>query len=157
MLKAYQVALYFLFLAREQDSGEIISNLKMQKLLYYAQGEFLAIFNKPLFSDKIEAWKYGPVVKSVYEKFKVYGRLAIDFKELENFKSEVYNKEALDFLPFFYKKYIKFSALELVEKTHNEPPYKQVYSEYITQEITQESLKEFFTQELNKRAEKWAD
>ena len=74
MLKSYDVALYFLFRARELEAGDTISNLKMQKLLYYAQGHFLATYKKPLFDDKIEAWKYGPVVKEVYDKFKIYGR-----------------------------------------------------------------------------------
>ena len=38
------------------DSGELISNLKLQKLLYYMQGFHLAYFNEPLFEEDIEAW-----------------------------------------------------------------------------------------------------
>ena len=52
------------FLARnritaEEAGGEYISNLKLQKLLYYAQGCFLAVTGKPLFSDPIVAWQHG--------------------------------------------------------------------------------------------------
>lgn len=117
-MKAYDVALYFLFRARELEAGDTISNLKMQKLLYYAQGHYLAIFDKVLFDDDIEAWKYGPVVKNVYDVFKVYGNLAIDFKELDNFKRELYTEEHLDILPFVFNKY-NIQAKELVNKTHN--------------------------------------
>lgn len=42
------------------DNLEFISNLKLQKLLYYEQGYHLAIFDTPLFDADIEAWMYGP-------------------------------------------------------------------------------------------------
>ncbi|TQR33794.1 hypothetical protein DMB92_02615 [Campylobacter sp. MIT 99-7217] len=151
-LKAFDVALYFLFLAKKDNAGDIISNLKMQKLLYYAQGHFLALYDKPLFLEKIEAWKFGPVVKSIYDKFKIYHDLAIDFKELESFNSSVYTEEHLDFLPFFYKKYNSFSAWDLVMKTHSEKPYKDYYLEYNTQEIPLESIKSFFKEQIKKEA-----
>ena len=79
-LKAYDIALYFLFRARELEAGEVISNLKMQKLLYYAQGHFSALYDEPLFEERIEAWRYGPVVKNVYDRFAKYTNLAIDFR-----------------------------------------------------------------------------
>ena len=54
-------------------TGKSISNMKLQKLLYLAQGIHLAINNDtPLFEDSINAWKYGPVVPSVHHKFKIY-------------------------------------------------------------------------------------
>jgi uncharacterized phage-associated protein len=43
-----------------------LTHLKIQKLLYFAQGWHLAYFDFPLFEDPVEAWKYGPVVTSVY-------------------------------------------------------------------------------------------
>ena len=42
----------------------------MQKILYFAQGIHLAEFGSPLFTNKIYAWEYGPVIKEVYHKFK---------------------------------------------------------------------------------------
>ncbi len=55
------------------ETGKSISNMKLQKLLYLAQGIHLALkSDTPLFEDPIEAWKYGPVVPSVYHKFKIY-------------------------------------------------------------------------------------
>ena len=70
MPSAVDVARYFLAQS-DDDAGDIISNLKLQKLLYYAQGVTLALTGKPLFSDPIEAWQHGPVVPSVYRLYKV--------------------------------------------------------------------------------------
>lgn len=53
IIKALNVAKYLLSLVN-QDNGDTISNLKLQKLLYYVQGYYLAYFNKPLFNEKIE-------------------------------------------------------------------------------------------------------
>ena len=50
-MKAIDVARHFLFLARSFDGGDTISNLKMQKMLYYAQGWHLALTSKELFGD----------------------------------------------------------------------------------------------------------
>lgn len=43
--------------------------MKLQKLLYYVQGFHIAVFNRPLFNEDIEAWMYGPVVPAVYEYY----------------------------------------------------------------------------------------
>ena len=59
------------------NSADQLSNLKIQKLLYYAQGCSLASLNDPLFDDELVAWKLGPVVEAVYEKFQNYGRSGI--------------------------------------------------------------------------------
>lgn len=148
IFSAYDVALYFLFIARKDNAGDTISNLKIQKMLYYAQGEFLAFFDVALFPEKIEAWKHGPVVKKIYDNFRKYGKLAIDFKELENFRSEIYTKEHLDFLPFIYKKYNSLSAWDLAQKTHKETPWLKNYTENNTNEIPLKDLKEFFKKSL---------
>ncbi len=52
--------------------GDPISNLKLQKLLYYCQGWFLALNFQRLFSDPIEAWIRGPVVRSVWQQYKTH-------------------------------------------------------------------------------------
>ena len=57
-----------------KDEEEGITNLKLQKLLYFAQGFSYQRFSKPLFDDEIEAWELGPVVLSVYHQYSSYGR-----------------------------------------------------------------------------------
>ena len=69
MCIAINVAKYFL-LKSNPEIGDTISNLKLQKLLYLAQGFFLAIYGEPLFPEHIEAWTHGPVVPEIYRRFK---------------------------------------------------------------------------------------
>ena len=71
-LTAQDVADYFLSIV-DEEQGDSLSNLKLQKLLYYAQGFHLAIKNEPLFDEDIEAWTYGPVVPSVYNQYSQHG------------------------------------------------------------------------------------
>jgi uncharacterized phage-associated protein len=73
MLSAKDVAEYFVYLV-DEESGDNITNLKVQKLLYYAQGFHLAMRRgERLFSESIVAWKHGPVVIPVYSQYKGLG------------------------------------------------------------------------------------
>lgn len=58
--------------SRFQTEADMITHLKLQKLVYYAQGLYLAYFNKPLFTQSVEAWRHGPVVNDLYHIFKPY-------------------------------------------------------------------------------------
>lgn len=65
------VANLLLDLAAKDDDGPVpISNLALQKLLYFAHGHFLIRTGKPLVQGAFEAWKYGPVHPAVYQAFK---------------------------------------------------------------------------------------
>lgn len=61
MLNCFDVAKYFLA-QQDETAGDLISNLKLQKLIYYAQGFHLAISDRPLFPEPIKAWIHGPAV-----------------------------------------------------------------------------------------------
>ena len=67
---AFKVAAVILHLAHERSLE--ITNLKLQKLLYYSQAWYLAILKKPLFHERIEAWVHGPVVPPVFGIYKEY-------------------------------------------------------------------------------------
>ncbi len=69
MICVFDVAEYFLSLA-DEEAGDFLSNLKLQKLVYYAQGFHLALFNRPLFMAAIHAWQHGPVVPELYHAYK---------------------------------------------------------------------------------------
>lgn len=104
------------------ENEEPISNLKLQKLLYYVQGFNLARFGEPLFTEPIEAWLYGPVVPCVYEHFKEYGSQGILIEKEEKIvelckeQDELFNK--------VYEVYNAFSAIGLMNLTHSESPWK---------------------------------
>ena len=55
----------------------LISNLQLQKILYYIQREFLQRFDRPAFTENIEAWPFGPVVPDVYYYFCGAGAMRI--------------------------------------------------------------------------------
>lgn len=69
--KAYDLAKYII--KKCEKEGMPISNLQLQKILYFIQYNFLATFGKPAFIDKMEAWQYGPVVPDVYNRFTYMG------------------------------------------------------------------------------------
>lgn len=81
---ALAVANRFLYLAKRDEVS--VSPMKIIKLAYIAHGWYLAMMDgKPLLNEMVEAWKYGPVVPSLYHEFKEFGnqpiqRLAIRAK-----------------------------------------------------------------------------
>jgi uncharacterized phage-associated protein len=52
--------------------------MKLQKLIYFTYRDYLKITGVPLFSESISAWKYGPVVESVYHHFSPFGAHSIN-------------------------------------------------------------------------------
>ena len=59
--KVLDIANELLRRAEIADGGELMSNMKLQKMLYYQQGFHLAMFGTPLFDEDMEAWMYGPL------------------------------------------------------------------------------------------------
>lgn len=78
MYKAEQVAGYIV--KKCVSDGQPISNLQLQKILYYVQLSFLKT-SGALFEDDFEAWQFGPVVPAVYYKYSAYGSMPIDIFE----------------------------------------------------------------------------
>jgi len=129
---ALDVALWFLAknqqALREYDE-DMISNLKLQKLLYYAQGAFLGVYGKPLFSEDIEAWQHGPVVSPIYHTFKHFGNKGIDFDQVVDELSiaqnpmELFSPDETELLESIYENFGQYSAWKLRNMTHAEDPW----------------------------------
>ena len=148
-ISAIDTAKLTLALLKNNDDEfiEYTSRLKLLKLLYYIQGYHLAMFNTPLFNDKIEAWLHGPVVPSVYQ----WAKNLTD----EKLQDEAMNDEQMGALNLHPRQtelirevlniYNKYSAYGLRDKTHTEMPWLSVYEQGKNNEITQDSLKNFFT------------
>lgn len=106
-----------------------ITPLKLQKLIYFLNGWHLAVTGFPAIDEPVEAWKYGPVVESVYQEFKEFGRSGInryareyDFTSGE-FKSYVVNKDQIKFYEIMdavWERYVGYSPLVLSAMTHQE-------------------------------------
>lgn len=143
MKTALDIAQYFI---NHSYGGQLddVTNLKLQKLLYYAQGYSLALYGEPLFDEEIENWDHGTVVPCVYREFRCFGKQIItpilDF-DMSNFSSQIKNV-----LELVCRDYAKFSAWKLREMTHNESPWKSTKRDEV---ITKESIKVFFTAKLN--------
>jgi len=142
MLTCYDVAKYFI-LQTHRDSEDGITNLKLQKLLYYAQGYHLAMFGQPLFEDDLEAWDHGPVVADVYHTYKKWGGSNIPSSDCLNISG--FNEAILGLLETIHKLYGQFTAWKLREMTHEEPPWKDNYERGVNNKpIPKEDLKNFF-------------
>src|ERR1700691_5661883 len=68
---ALDIAKWFINVT-DRESGDDITHLKVQKLVYYAQGWALAYFDKPFFDEAMEAWVHGPVTPTVWENLKKF-------------------------------------------------------------------------------------
>jgi len=60
------------FIDYGEKSGEPMTNMRVNKMLYFAQGVHLAKEGCSLFDDDIEAWQWGPVVSSIYHRYKPF-------------------------------------------------------------------------------------
>ena len=123
--------------------------LKLQKLLYLAQGYSYAFYDRPLFKDELEGWVHGPVVREVYNVFKdyQYNRINIDFKIDE------IDKEAEDVLNYVINNFSKYDAKYLEELSHGQEPWILSRKgldpdERSDKTITKESISEYFISEV---------
>ena len=113
----FDIANYFLFKSQEDDQ-ELLSNLKLQKLVYYSQGLHLVLFNEPLFEEEIYAWTYGPVVPDLYHAYKGYGASGIPADE--EFSPSSIESETIELLDEIYEAFGQFSALHLMRLSHSD-------------------------------------
>lgn len=125
----------------KEGDAEYISHLKLQKLLYYAQGVFLGFYDTVLFEDDLVAWEHGPVVEEVYHEYKSYGKNGIDAEEVY---SEKYTKEEEEVLEIVYNNFAQYSAWRLRNMTHEERPWKETGANGV---ICTDLIKEFFKEE----------
>jgi uncharacterized phage-associated protein len=144
MYNALDIAKYFIKLASPEEE-DFITNLKLQKLLYYAQGFYLALHKKPLFSEQVRAWQYGPVVTEVYYNYKEHSVNTIP--QPDDFDIEQYDQETRELLDEVYEVYGQYTAPTLMRFTHKELPWKTTL---INEEISHPLMKEYFETQLVK-------
>ncbi len=106
-------------LARYRAKRRPISNLELQKLVYYCQAWCIALLNRTLFADRIEAWVHGPVIPSLYRRFKAFGWNPIT----EVPPATQLSPEATGLIDEVLRAYGKFKPWELERLTHQEAPW----------------------------------
>jgi uncharacterized phage-associated protein len=110
MATCFDVADYFVATA-DPETG--ISHLSLQKLCAYAQAVSLALGEGPLFPEEIQAWTHGPVIQPLYDKYKVFGRDAIDPEGLDAEHAAMrFTPETRFILEAVRAFYSRFSALD---------------------------------------------
>ncbi len=155
---AAEVAKYFIHLAdqevvdeKKSDGSKIcegITNLRLQKLLYFAQAYYLGALGRKLFSDEIEAWAYGPVVPEIYHRYKEYANTPI---------AEVVNEQDLDLsgkdkglLKEVWEGYGCYSTSYLVQASHAHDPWKDAYEKSESAVISKEHMQAYYSPILSK-------
>lgn len=136
-------------LKRGKEQGINISNMSLQKLIFIANGAYLAKTGTPLINEPIEVWQYGPVVKNVYHEFKNYGNS--DIKQIPLAHSLAFDKslddtanEAIDFVLDIAK---ELNAIQLSNWSHHpDSPWskaKDAKESIISNEIMKDYFKQF--------------
>lgn len=143
MANIHDVAQCFLHLD-DANEGDGITNLKLQKLVYYAQGFYGAIFEQPLFTNDIQAWSHGPVVPDLYHQYKTNGRTRIDYQG--EFNSDSLTPEEYELVEEVYGVFGQFSAWKLRDMTHEEEPW--LNHEKHADVIPFDEIKEYFKGQL---------
>lgn len=103
-----------------------LTHMKLQKLLYYVQVEYLKYVEKAAFKDEIEAWEHGPVVRSIYEEYLKYKRSVIEIPEEERIYT-LDSKNILDIVNKIIAEKGKYNASVLRNMTHEEKAWKLAY------------------------------
>lgn len=139
--------------------GYEISNLKLQKLLYFIQAEFLiSDDNSPCFDEDIEAWNFGPVVPDAYHEFKHFGSSSIP--EIDSYlkfmSKDIWSLQRVPFdeniileidrerINSVVDTLSKYSATTLVEITHMQDPWQNAYIPGCNRVISKKRIKEYF-------------
>lgn len=123
MFSPKAIANYFLDLAAA--SGQSITPMKLQKLVYYAHGWYAGYTQQPLINEPVEAWQYGPVIPSLYHEFKRFGSGTIKGKATD-FDSQGFGEvpppsdpNIRAFLENVWKSYGRYTGIALSEMTHS--------------------------------------
>jgi uncharacterized phage-associated protein len=124
MASVTDVAKYIVRVAQDNsEDGEYdITPMKLQKLIYFCQGFYLAFFDAPLFDEDIQAWPHGPVCPTLYQKLQKFSSNPVIFIDAGDDGLSDREKHLIDDV---YGHYGQYSASKLRNLTHNEGPWKE--------------------------------
>jgi uncharacterized phage-associated protein len=148
MVSAQAVADYIIWSSHE--SGSFISNLKLQKLLYYVQAWHLAVFRRPLFPEKFQAWVRGPAIPETYQRYQGYQWRNID----EEVKPPDLDARTVAFLEEVLEEYGPLDARRLEQMARREGPWIEARGaipddEPSTAMINEETMGAYYRQRLS--------
>lgn len=149
MYNCFDIAKEFLKLGIKDEI--VVSQLKLLKLTYIAHGIHLGLIEKPLFNNRIEAWKLGPVILDLYNITKVFGSLPVDVRIIDIHSHKNVSEDYQNLIKTIWDGYKNNTAKELVNKTHTKgSPWDQVYKPGKRGiEIPNELIKDYYAKFMN--------
>ncbi|MEW4458993.1 type II toxin-antitoxin system antitoxin SocA domain-containing protein [Roseibium algicola] len=138
---SFTLADYLICESRER--GELLTPLKLQKLMYYADAWHLALYDEEITAEQFQAWVHGPVALSQYHRFKDYKWRAID----EEIECPTLSDEMTQHLDEVIDVFGSETAVSLEIMTHKERPWLEARGDipedepcnnYISKEVTKE-------------------
>lgn len=157
LIDVFDVANYFIYKSNfDNKARRTISPLKLQKLIYYAQAWHVTLNEgKKMFDEDIEAWVHGPVVRSVYRKYRHYGYnfISEEIKQLPPKLNEKEYENIKETLDLVWKLYNELDAKTLEKMTHSEAPWRQARKGIPSHEasnriITTQSMRDYYKKYL---------
>lgn len=134
-MKASELAPYII--AYNDEYGDLITNKKLQKLLYYIAAWGMVYFDDGIIDDDFVAWVHGPVCVAVYHEYKDFGYspLKIDYKGssaseyirhfIDAHQEVDQINDKIELINTVIQKYIPFSSLQLELLSHSEEPWRE--------------------------------
>ncbi|MFN6571950.1 Panacea domain-containing protein [Dendronalium sp. ChiSLP03b] len=123
MIDCLNAARYFIVRAYEDGIEAEMTNMKVQKLLYYSQSLHLALYDEPLFDEIIQAWRYGPVCPPAYKFYSEFEAKQLPIPSQE-FLLQIPNEEK-KLLEEIWRYFGGYHAYRLSDMTHVEFPWKK--------------------------------
>ena len=128
-------AIAYAFVKKGIEEGNYVTQMKLQKLVYFAHGYHRARYAEPVMKEEFEAWKFGPVVQSIYQDYKLYGSehiidTGLITNQVEKLESIQLDTSATDAIEYTWQITKRLSASELSRWSHLDgSPWAQVYNE----------------------------
>lgn len=124
MSQVFSLAKELVKLSLAGEEGDPLTNLRLQKLLYYAQAWSVVLRESELFPEEVRAWRYGPVVEEVYQALPDGRCGAFVPPDAFAMAPDLGAEDAL-FVRSFWEAYNQYSASELYRMTHSEMPWRK--------------------------------
>jgi uncharacterized phage-associated protein len=137
------------FLAKAKSENKSLKHMKLQKLVYFAYGWYYAYFDQPpLFQEKILAWRHGPVVRELYDRYRHFGGSPIT-EDVTSIEFDLHVNVVLDNV---WKAYEHYSDIHLSGITHRpgSPWFRAYESDEWFAVIAPESIRDYFKELLKK-------
>lgn len=125
----------YAFVKKGIEEGNYVTQMKLQKIVYFAHGYHLAKYGEPLINEEFEAWKFGPVVNAIYQDYRLYGSdNIIDTGLITNESAELKetkpNAPAMDAINYTWQVTKHLNAGQLSRWSHLDgSPWAQVYND----------------------------